>query len=103
MNTDACTLPTSERPVRLAELDDLVREAVSSIDADGVRTRLRMVGQQGLRARVQDLLDRESACCSFFDFRLAEDDADLVLDIGVPPTRRDILEALTARARELSA
>jgi hypothetical protein len=103
ISTDACTLPTTERPLRLAEFDQLFQQSVRSVTSDGLRTTLRLVDEPGLRPRVQDLLDRESACCSFFDFALTEEDADLVLDVSVPPPRRDILHALTARARELSA
>ena len=34
---------------------------------------------------------------------IAGTDQDLTLDISVPPAQRDILEALAARAEELSA
>jgi hypothetical protein len=50
-----------------------------------------------------DLTDRESRCCSFFEFSVDGDDDGLVLGIAVPPARSDILDALTARANELSA
>jgi len=36
---DACTLPTAERPLRLAELDDLFATAVRAVHRlDGVRS-----------------------------------------------------------------
>lgn len=103
LTTDACTLPTVDRPLRLEEFDDLFRESVVAVERDGLRTRLTLRGSAGLRDRVVDLTARESECCSFFHFAVEGDDAGAVLDIGVPPARADILDALSARAAELSA
>lgn len=104
MHTDACTLPTVERPLRLDELDTLFRTSVTGVESDGTSTRMELAGTPGLRERVLDLTARESDCCSFFTFRVSGDDATgLVLDVEVPPARSDILHALTARAAELSA
>lgn len=103
MSTEACTLPTPDRPLRLAEFDALFAEAVRRVERDGDVVHLRMSGAAGLRERVRDLSARESQCCSFFEFGLAGSDADLVLTISVPAERRDILSALADRATELSA
>jgi hypothetical protein len=102
MSIDACTLPTPERPLRLAEFDDLFRESVVEVDRDGLSTRLTLEGSAGLLDRVTDLTARESECCSFFDFSLEGDDGGLVLGIAVPSNRVEILDALSARAVELS-
>lgn len=103
MTTEACTLPTVERPLRLAEFDDLFRQCVLGVDRDELSTRLTLKGATGLRARVADLTARESECCSFFEFSLDGDDDGLVLVVSVPETRAKILHALTDRAVELSA
>lgn len=103
LNTDACTLPTVERPLRLAEFDDLFREAVAAVDRDDVSMQLTLRGSPGLRDRVVDLTDRESQCCSFFEFSVDGGDDGLILGIAVPPARTEILDALTDRATELSA
>jgi hypothetical protein len=103
MATDSCTLPTDERPIRLAEFDDLFASAVRSVDRDGTRVRVGLSGDSGLSDRVRDLTERESACCSFFTFTLDGDDSDLTLEITVPPEYLDILVALAERARGLSA
>ena len=102
-STDACTLPTAERPLRLAEFDALFAEAVRGVERDGDVVRLLMGGAAGLHERVRDLAARETQCCSFFRFDLAGSDADLVLTISVPAERHDILAALADRATELSA
>lgn len=101
--TDACTLPTAERPLRLAEFDDLFRQTVVGVDRDGLSTRLTLKAGVGLRERVADLTARESQCCSFFEFSLEGDDDGLVLAIAVSAARGEILDALTDRAVELSA
>jgi hypothetical protein len=103
LTTDACTLPTAERPLRLAELEALFAEAVRGVEPDGDVVRLRMTGPAGLYDRVRDLAARESACCSFFRFDLDGSDADLVLTVAVPPAHRAILAALADRETELSA
>ena len=102
MTTDACTLPTTERPVRLAELDALLASA-RSVERGELEVRMGLTGANGLMAAARDLAEREMACCSFFAFELEGTDDDLTMTVTVPPARRDVLDALAARAVELSA
>ncbi len=103
MTTDACTLPTEDRPLRLAEFDTLFAETMRSVERDDDVVRLRLAGPVGLRNRVRDLAERETTCCSFFAFVVKGVDNDLTLEISVPPERREILRALVERATELTA
>jgi hypothetical protein len=103
LTTDACTLPTAERPLRLAEFDRLFATAVRRVERRGDTVRLLLEGDPGLGAQVRDLTARETSCCSFFTFATAGTDQELTLEVTVPPGRRDILDALAARAQELSA
>jgi hypothetical protein len=107
---DACTLPTANQPLRVAEFDDLFATALRAIerpDASG-RARLVLAGGDDLGNRVQRLADAETACCSFFTFTLTplttdRADADgsvLALDIEVPVARADVLAALVQRAEQ---
>jgi len=105
---EACTLPTAERPVRLAEFDDLFATAVRRVDpVSAAHTRLHLTGPAGLAAWVRDLTARESECCSFFTFTTtaqpATDGEAVVLDIEVPAAHADVLESLTERANAVSA
>jgi hypothetical protein len=105
---DACTLPTAERPVRLAEFDALFATAVRQVDAIGpTHARLRLTGPAGLAAQVRDLTARETGCCSFFTFTTtpepAADGEAVVLDIEVPAAHADVLASLTQRASAVSA
>lgn len=103
LTTDACTMPTAERPLRLAEFDELFATTVRAVERRGTDVRMHLAGAEGLADRVRDLTARESSCCSFFNFAIDGTDADLTIDISVPPARQEILEALAARAQELSA
>ena len=108
---DECTLPTAERPLRVAEFDDLFATALRAIerpDAAG-RARLVLAGGDDLTERVQRLALAETACCSFFTFTLtslttdevgAADRTMLALDIEVPVARADVLAALIQRAEQ---
>ncbi|MBO0842592.1 MAG: hypothetical protein J2O46_05355 [Nocardioides sp.] len=102
LSTDACTMPVVERPLRVAEFDDLFSSAVRGVERTGDRLTLRLAGDEGLKAAVRDLTERESACCSFFTFAISGTDQDLRLEIEVPPAQRRILDALEQRARERS-
>jgi hypothetical protein len=96
--TTACTLPTAERPTRLAEFDALFAESVRSVEHGEGTAVLRLSGAAGLRERVLDLTARETACCSFFTFAVTGTDDDLLLAVSAPPQRHDLLGALVGRA-----
>ncbi|WP_028650851.1 hypothetical protein [Nocardioides halotolerans] len=94
LTTDACTLPTLERSLRLAEFDGLFARHLTGSSWAGDRLRLELAGDADLHERVADLTARESACCSFFDFRISGAADAVVLDVGVPPERGDLLASL---------
>ncbi|BBY92283.1 hypothetical protein MGALJ_19520 [Mycobacterium gallinarum] len=92
---DACTLPTSERPLRVAEFDDLFRLVLRSKRVH--LTRLDLCLPADVESAARDLAQRESECCSFFtfDFDLTRD--ELVMRIEVPTSQADVLDALQVR------
>jgi len=108
---DACTLPTADRPLRVAAFDDLFATALRGIERPGSpgRARLLLAGGGDLAGRVQRLADAETACCSFFTITLTplttqgagDDGTVLALDIEVPLARTDVLDALVGRAERL--
>jgi hypothetical protein len=105
---DACTLPTAEQPLRLAEFDALFATAVRQVETVApTRARMRMTGPDGLAATVRDLTARETGCCSFFTFTVTPEPAGdgemLLLDIEVPDRYVGVLDALVGRAGALSA
>lgn len=102
-NTEACTMPTAARPLRLAEFDALFTTTVRRVERHGNDVRMLLSGERGLVEQVRDLTARETSCCSFFTFGIEGTHLDLTLDISVPPARQEVLDALAERARELSA
>jgi hypothetical protein len=104
---DACTLPTAEQPLRLAEFDALFATAVRQVDQlDATHARLRMTGPAGLTGTVRDLTARETECCSFFAFTVATEPAPdgevVILDVEVPASHADVLASLAQRASTVS-
>jgi thioredoxin len=99
---EACTLPTADRPTRLAEFDELFR-SVREVDRVGP-TRLRLVLNEsgGVADQARDLTARESECCSFFDFDVSSDGIGVVVDVRVPDSRAVMLDGLAARRRPRS-
>jgi hypothetical protein len=111
----ACTLPTTEQPLRVAEFDDLFAGHLTGVQQhDAAHARLRLTGGAGLEARVQQLADRESGCCSFFTFTVtavegdtgpsaprdgATDEVGVLLDIAVAENSVEVLAALLVRAQ----
>ena len=105
---DACNLPTAERPLRLAEFDELFATAVRGVEAvSQTHARLSLAGPAGLEAKVRDLTARETGCCSFFTFTITRepsgDGEAMVLDIEVPTAYANVLGSLAGRASTLSA
>lgn len=95
----ACTLPTAEQPLRLAEFDRLFATDVRSADRLATdRLRLELTADPAVAARAADLVVRETACCAFFVFTLTAGEGRVTLDVTVPESYVDVLDALTARA-----
>ncbi|MET9213545.1 MULTISPECIES: hypothetical protein [unclassified Nocardia] len=92
----ACTLPTVEQPIRIAEFDRFFAESVRSSNRTGP-TRLELVLDVGAEAVARDLAARESSCCSFFTFDFDTTDTGVVLRVGVPVAYVEVLDAFAAR------
>lgn len=103
---EACTLPTAEQPLRVAEFDEVIAGSLRHIERYGPqRASLMLSGDPALTQRVQRLIDKETACCSFFSFTMTEQGSAgpaqeqvVTLTIEVPAARADVLEALMVRA-----
>lgn len=94
---EACTLPSAERPLRLAEFDDLLALALHGqerLSPTRLRWRLDLAAEQAAR----DLTLREAECCSFFSFTFGPADGAVQLDIAVPEAHAGVLDALADRA-----
>ncbi|MGC4942370.1 hypothetical protein [Kribbella sp. DT2] len=98
---DACTLPTAEQPLRVAEFDRLFTRTALAVRRTA-RTSLELDLTGDARPELDDLIARETFCCSFFTFSVARSDAGVLLGITVPAAHTAVLDALADRADRLS-
>jgi hypothetical protein len=94
---EECTLPETERPLRLAEFDTLFAAALRGqerLSPTWLRWRLDPAAEQAAR----DLTRREAGCCSFFSFTFTAADGAVQLDVTVPQAQAGVLDALADRA-----
>jgi len=96
----SCTLPTAERPVRLAEFDRLLGLAASTKRHGATHLSFSFPDADGTFDRALDLTARESSCCSFFDFEVARGAGRVLVGVRVPEQHADILDSLESRLTE---
>jgi hypothetical protein len=99
---DACTLPTVEQPLRLAEFDDLFATSLRGQQRLSP-TVLRWQLDPAADATARELTARESSCCSFFAFSFTPDGESLAVEVQVPAAHADVLDALADRAATMIA
>lgn len=91
----ACTLPSTERPLREREFHDLLATAVlSSIRVDAMNASFRLRPEPAVAAQVAELAVRETGCCLFFTFALTIADEQLSLAVSVPGEYVGVLDGL---------
>ncbi|MEV1142159.1 hypothetical protein [Micromonospora sp. NPDC049799] len=93
----ACTLPTREQPLRLAQFDELFATALHGqrrLAPTVLRWRLDPSAEHAAR----DLTARESDCCSFFTFAVTRSGDSVEIEVQVPDSHIAVLDALVARA-----
>ncbi|PPJ24732.1 hypothetical protein [Nocardia nova] len=95
---DACTLPTVEQPIRLAEFDQFFADRVTQLRRPDA-TRVELVLAAEAESAGRDLAARESRCCSFFTFDFDATTAGLVMSVSVPETYVGVLDAFATRVR----
>ncbi|MEV6560485.1 hypothetical protein AB0M22_32525 [Nocardia sp. NPDC051756] len=93
---DSCTLPTAQRPMRVAEFDQFFTDAVQRAERPG-RTRLDLLIDTDAVPLGRDLAARETDCCSFFTFTFEPAAGGSVLHIDVPLAHVEVLDALETR------
>lgn len=95
----ACTLPTTEQPLRVAEFDAFFADAVTGVVAVAAgRVRLDLRADPEVAGRAAQLAVAETGCCSFFTFALTATGGTLSLEVTVPDQHIEVLDALAARA-----
>jgi hypothetical protein len=94
---EACTLPTVEQPLRVAEFDRLFAVVAATEWLGPRQARIVLPSSPQIAAQAADLVVRETRCCSFFTFSLTAGAGRLHLDVAVPEGQVPVLEALVGR------
>ncbi len=100
---DSCTLPTAERPLRLAEFDELFAAVGRVEPLTATHARLHLTGPSDLADQVRDLTARETECCSFFTFTVTPAPSGVLLEVEVPAAYATVLASLVERATTTTA
>jgi hypothetical protein len=96
---ESCTLPTAQRPLRLAEFEDLLTMVYAVERVSATRLRLELRGPETLQPWAGDLAARESSCCSFFAFTItAIEPGRIIFQVDVDEPHVSVLDGLTSRA-----
>jgi len=96
---EACTLPTAEQPLRVAEFDALFAVLLAADRRGPAWLRLRLRADAGVADSTADLTARESACCSFFAFEIGTIGPEVLVDVRVPDSRYEVLDGVERRAQ----
>ena len=91
----ACTLSGEARQDRRAWTATLVRDALRGSERDDLTLRLRFAPEAV--QRIQDMVRKEQACCSFLTFEMDERPLELWLTIRAPEAARVAADALFAQ------
>jgi hypothetical protein len=95
---ESCTLPTAERPLRVAEFEALFRSAVSDQQRTAATVlELSLTSEPEIAAAAAAFAVRESRCCSFFRLALTVAPREVQLIVRVPETHVDVLDAVADR------
>jgi hypothetical protein len=92
-----CTLPTAERPLRLAEFDQLFATALWAQNRRSPVS-LRWLLDPAVEANARELASRETACCSFFTFTFSHEQDAFAMDVTVSTSQIQVLDHLAVRA-----
>lgn len=96
----ACTLPTAEQPLRVAEFDALFTQ--DALVVTRTSTGLLSIDVRPEAAgRVATLAVKETHCCSFFSFELKVSGGEVSLSVSTEPAHAEVLAALAERAERL--
>ncbi|MGB3439424.1 MAG: hypothetical protein WBA97_11795 [Actinophytocola sp.] len=94
----SCTLPTADRPLRVAEFDGLFATAVRMDRPAPGELRFAFPASPETAGIAATLAARETECCSFFTFTLTVAAGELTLAVSVDERHVEVLDALAARA-----
>ncbi len=88
----ACTLTPTDQKARIEEWRALRRDALMEETRDGGVSTTFWRRRAGVLQRLEQLIEAERACCSFFDFELEKDGSTIRLKTTFPPGAEAVLD-----------
>jgi hypothetical protein len=80
----ACTLSADELPARRQQIRSLGKDGLLSVEHDARRAIFRFRSGAQMRRRIDEIVEAESRCCAFLDFRVEEVGDVTALTISAP-------------------
>src|SRR4051794_32972719 len=90
----ACSLSAAELPRRLAEMGELGRSALLSVERSPTTAVLRFRRGDDTSERLEAIVAAEASCCAFQDMTLRDSGDALVLTMVAPPDAGLVLDEL---------
>jgi hypothetical protein len=92
----ACTLSADELPARRQQIRSLGKDGLLSVEHDARRAIFRFRSGAQMRRRIDEIVEAESRCCAFLDFRVEEAGDVTLLTISAPGGGEPELSELAA-------
>lgn len=100
----ACTIPTENQPLRVAEFDDFFsHNALALSRPTPNQLRIEIQPEPDAASRAAALAVKETGCCSFFTFEMTISVGSVELTVSTAETHAAVLAALGERAERLIA
>jgi hypothetical protein len=96
---EACTLPTVERPLRVAEFDEMFGAATAAERLASTTLQLTLPPGPAVAVQAAGLVAREVECCNFYTFTLTIRSDSLRLRVEAPVEHEDVLDAMAGRVQ----
>jgi hypothetical protein len=90
----ACTLTAGDFKARMDRIRDLTSESLLAHHRDGLALHLTYAPEAA--ERVQELVEKEQACCAFLSFDLRTDAHAVCLTVTAPEEAKDVADLLFA-------
>ena len=81
----ACLLSAGDYRERLKQIRAIGREALIEAEDRDDAVRLVFADEAPIRARLEDIVAAEAACCPFLDLQIGQSPEGITLTIAVPP------------------
>ena len=99
----ACSLGAADYRKRLEQIRAIGREALVGAEDRDDAVRLVFDDDASIRARLEEIVAAEAACCPFLDLQIGQSPEGITLTIAAPPEAAPIVRDLVGSFRTATA